>query len=43
MFAEQLKYLRRSKGLNQVQLGENLDINKDVVICRSSIERSTAF
>lgn len=31
MFAEQLKYLRQSKGLNQVQLGENLGVKKQTI------------
>ena len=31
MFAEQLKYLRQSKGLNLVQLGENLGVKKQTI------------
>lgn len=31
MFAQRFKYLRQSKGLNQVQLGENLGVKKQTV------------
>lgn len=31
MFAQRFKYLRQSKGLNQVQLGENLGVKKQTI------------
>lgn len=31
MFAQRIKYLRQSKGLNQVQLGENLGVKKQTI------------
>lgn len=31
MFAQRVKYLRQSKGLNQVQLGENLGVKKQTI------------
>ena len=31
MFAARFKYLRQSKGLNQVQLGENLGVKKQTI------------